>query len=673
MPVYNAEKYVGDAIDSILNQTFGDFEFIIIDDGSSDNSPNIIKKYSKKDPRIKIVTQSNKGVGASLISGVALAQGKYIARMDADDISLPARFKKQYEYLESNPHCAMISSVVQPIDEAGRFLEFWLPDKETISSEQIEKLLPIENCIAHPSIMIRAQIMKRFNYIEARVPSEDYDLWLRLIAAGYKIHKIDEPLLLYRVHDASITQSYNKSFSINRKILKVKLQFLIGQFTHARFGPVERRVLASFIRLFIYLLSRKVENFLWKIFIAPLKPYTPVLKRINTKISRILYLSSLAANRILLYRKLIGGRNHNKKSVLFIVPWFGFGGAEKVVLDIITGLDKKGIEVFCISTVISNNAWMNLYAKYCTKIIDLDSIAMESNKAWFINKFVKFNHIERVITTNNYAGYRAAELIRRFSQRTKVFDIVHGQGGKKENGGWPLFSVPYDKYINKRIVVTEYLKRYIIKKYRIPADKITVIHNGIAPFEGPIPDDEIKKKGKFIVLWAGRLSYEKHPELVVRTAEVVSKKNKNIHFVIVGDGEMKPELKSMIVELSLEDFVTIADKPYSDPRSYMCYADVLMMSSEMEGLPVVILEAMMSKLPVIAPKVGGIPEEVHDGNNGYLIPYSFDFPRMAAEKIMYLSKNIDTAKEMGENGYRLAQTEFSMSKMIDEYIKILEI
>src|SRR5947207_1274318 len=118
MSVYNGENYLAEAIDSILNQTFKDFEFIVIDDGSSDTSLKIIKKYT--DPRIKLISRKNKGLVASLNEGLAKAKGDYIARQDADDVSLPQRLKKEVEYLDAHPKVALVGSNYKHLDAKGK-------------------------------------------------------------------------------------------------------------------------------------------------------------------------------------------------------------------------------------------------------------------------------------------------------------------------------------------------------------------------------------------------------------------------------------------------------------------------------------------------------------------------------------------------------------------------
>src|SRR5436305_9543595 len=119
MPVYNAIRYIGVAVDSVLSQTFSDFEFIIVDDGSTDGSAEILREYAGRDPRIRLISRPNTGLGFALNEALAVARAPFIARMDADDECLPERFEKQIQYLRNHPECVLLGSRVLWIDSDG--------------------------------------------------------------------------------------------------------------------------------------------------------------------------------------------------------------------------------------------------------------------------------------------------------------------------------------------------------------------------------------------------------------------------------------------------------------------------------------------------------------------------------------------------------------------------
>ncbi len=207
MPVYNGGAYLRLAIDSIIKQTFTDYELLIIDDGSTDQSAQIIQSYH--DNRIRCIQHAaNQGLIATLNEGIDLARGQYLARMDQDDIATPDRLFIQSHYLDSHPTCAVVGSTVTMINQPGQVIGEWSDDRQYTSAAAIRQHLPKANCVAHPTVMGRTALFKKYHYTEYQTNAEDYDLWLRLVADHQNIEKIVTPLLLYRVHHNSMTQRF---------------------------------------------------------------------------------------------------------------------------------------------------------------------------------------------------------------------------------------------------------------------------------------------------------------------------------------------------------------------------------------------------------------------------------------------------------------------------------
>ena len=244
LPVYNGEKFLYKAIQSILTQSFTDFELIIINDGSTDRTDAIIQSVT--DTRIIYVkNEVKKGLVYSLNKGIDLAKGKYIARMDADDICLPGRFSRQISFMENHEEMAVVASTIIFINEKGQETGIWDLDKKTISSSDIKKIMPFKNCIAHPSVMMRSGYAKEFKYRRRQRNIEDYDLWLRLLNRGYSIAKIEEPLLLYRMHGDSITEKNLKSKNIFLRQLAMKRKFLAHEILRGKISGFTLRVISA--------------------------------------------------------------------------------------------------------------------------------------------------------------------------------------------------------------------------------------------------------------------------------------------------------------------------------------------------------------------------------------------------------------------------------------------
>lgn len=255
MPVYNAEKYLKQSIESILNQTYKDFEFIIINDGSTDDSLNIIYEYAKKDNKIKVITRENKGLVYSLNEGISYSKGEYIARMDADDISLNERLEKQINFFEKNQQIDILGSMAELIGD-NELLEKesinykWI-NVELDAKDDLEKVF-LECCaIPHPSVMMKKKfLIKIGGYLEQ--DTEDYNLWLRAIKSGYKIAKINEKLIQYRLHDNSKMRSdflkIAKSNMVNRlEYIKSTYNIFDNNFKYVIWGAGNGGIEAQFI------------------------------------------------------------------------------------------------------------------------------------------------------------------------------------------------------------------------------------------------------------------------------------------------------------------------------------------------------------------------------------------------------------------------------------------
>jgi glycosyltransferase involved in cell wall biosynthesis len=201
MPVYNAERYVSEAINSVLAQTFTDFEFIIIDDGSTDASADIITQY--KDQRIRFIRKPrNEGLVSALNLGIELALGEYIARMDADDIALPERLEKQVAFLDSHPDVVVLGTKAWRIDPAGKIIESMV---SVTRWEDVHRYLRSgANRLIHSSVMMRTEIVRKIGgYREQFRHAEDFDLWLRILEHG-KICNLPEKLMLYRSNSSGV-------------------------------------------------------------------------------------------------------------------------------------------------------------------------------------------------------------------------------------------------------------------------------------------------------------------------------------------------------------------------------------------------------------------------------------------------------------------------------------
>lgn len=205
MSVYNGEEYLAEAIESVVQQTFKNWEFIIINDCSTDSTAEILAEFANRDERIKVYpNEVNLKLPKSLNRAISLSNGKYIVRMDADDICLPDRLEKQFKFMEENADVALSS---------GRFLTV----KNGVyasggaggrcDNDALRAMLLVTNPILHPGVIAKADVMKQYNYDTTLTCTEDLELWTRMVMGNQKIAILPEYVLIYRLHDKQITST----------------------------------------------------------------------------------------------------------------------------------------------------------------------------------------------------------------------------------------------------------------------------------------------------------------------------------------------------------------------------------------------------------------------------------------------------------------------------------
>ena len=257
MGVYNDEKFVTDAIQSILNQTYTNFEFIICDDCSKDSSPNVIETFAQKDPRIVILHNStNQGLATSLNNCIAVANGEYIARMDSDDVALPIRLQEEVSFLDSHPEYAVVGAQVEYINNNSE------PYRTSNFATDISTTDVIHRVsVVHPTTMIRKSVIDEVHgYTVNKMTrrAEDYDLWCKIVEKGYALHNLDKILLKYREDTVSFKKRKYEyridEFNI-KNYWRKRMHYSIIHFPYA-FKPL----IIGLIPKFIIFKMRKIKQ-----------------------------------------------------------------------------------------------------------------------------------------------------------------------------------------------------------------------------------------------------------------------------------------------------------------------------------------------------------------------------------------------------------------------------
>jgi glycosyltransferase involved in cell wall biosynthesis len=220
IPIYNSESYVGEALESIINQAYKNLEIILVDDGSTDKSLVIVEKYAESDKRIVILRNgNNSGIVVSLNKGISYCHGKYVARMDSDDWSFPYRISKQVEFLEKNPDVVICGGSIEIVDVNMKHLNYRL---YPLTDKKVRSVIFMFSPYAHPSVMYRAEAVRKAGlYDNSFLWAEDYDLYFRLGMIG-KFSNLHEPLLKLRTHKNSVSQTRLKKQELMTLLVRFK-------------------------------------------------------------------------------------------------------------------------------------------------------------------------------------------------------------------------------------------------------------------------------------------------------------------------------------------------------------------------------------------------------------------------------------------------------------------
>lgn len=589
MSVYNGEKFLREAVESILNQTYVNFEFIIINDGSTDSSLKILQSFN--DTRIVILNNDgNRGLIYSLNKGIENAKGQFIARMDSDDIALPNRFETQLKYFD-NDNIAVVCTPVINITELGNVTKQWITDVENNTEEKIKNTLPKENCIAHPTVMIKTSIAKEYKYNYNQKGSEDWDLWLRLIATNHRIIKTKEPLLKYRIVTTSITRTDNAKQSVELKVSKVRLNFIISQIKELRITRILFKA--------IYALFRSLARYFKINYILPF----------FRSIKRLLTINPINAYKQ--YQKLKQlSSTKIKVDLFFMFPYCHIGGAEKVHANIVEIFKDKNNVVF-FTGISDKQEFLYLFEKHAT-CIDIGYCAnyplFEKRTKKIVLSLIHSQIKPVVFGCNNLFFYEA---ILSFNENVRVFDLMHDFRFESEYNLTHEFITQYFR-CEKRIFISNKAIEQTKKYYEFNGaplgeyNKLKLITNYVdVPNEIPVKN----YNSHLEVLFVGRGTSEKRAHLFGDIAQKCCEQVSSIRFTAIGEIEnvIKEDQKKLIdFKGPIFEFEKI--------KQYYQKAHLIVITSEREGFPMVIMEAMANGIIPLSTPVGDVPVYITNTN-----------------------------------------------------------
>jgi glycosyltransferase involved in cell wall biosynthesis len=650
MPVYNGGKYLRPAIDSMLCQTERNFELLILNDGSTDNTQAVVESFH--DERIIAVNNAvNQGLIATLNQGIKLARGTFIARMDQDDLASPERLEKELRFLEANPDICAVATRIMLMDETGKETGFWNDDKLAVTVEQICRRMPEENCIAHPTILIRSEVLRKYGYHKDQKGSEDWDLWMRLLTDGNKIAKINEVLLHYRIHPASITMQHNRE-GVYLKKSKVQMTFCLNRIKTLHLNAFDRRVLkGAVLNYFKYILQ---------------KLHPGAVSSLKTIFGTNPFSAAKQYNRMV--RET---RSCVKKGTqtFFFFPYTHLGGAEKVHSQIVEALSDAKPLVF-ITDKSSEKGLLETFKKHST-LLEISLIAgypiLHRKVKKTLTKLTSSAAKPVYFGSNSYFYYH---LLPYLAPGSRCMDLMHGFSHPGEPG--PEYaSLPVVNLLYRRVVITQKGKadfRLIYSQNQIDPtllERLTYIPNYTY-----IPEKAVQKKNEELrIIYVGRSTTEKRVYLFGEIARKLHEQGINATCLLAG-----PAPGSILA--SDESHCTLLGEIQNEQelRNLYASADILLLTSSREGFPLVIMEAMAQGVVCVCTDVGGISEHLIQKKTGMLVSTSGteeSIVEQFASIISGLDKERALLSTMSANSSEYARTHFGKTLFVDSYRKLL--
>jgi len=649
--VYNGALYLREAIISILNQTYRDFEFIIVDDGSTDITSQILDEFTD-DRIIRLNNSANLGLVTSLNRALAVAKGEIIARMDADDISLPDRFQKQLAYLEKHPEIGVLGTAMVQVDEQGRHISTLIPP---LKHELILWQTLFGCAIFHATVMMRRQeLLKAGGYDANFIHSEDLELWSRLFSKT-KFANLTDVLYIRRLHRRSIISTQSINQRRDGVIIRQKLfQSILGY-------PVSAEIVEWLLN-YNHSLTLEQKTFVRKLLqdlynkISPIQPNTDKvttnlqadlayrLNLINQSQMKFFLrwivlsfgkiLPSPFRHKIMIWWNSLFVKNQATVSqpikVVFIMNNFLIGGVEKLILDIIVRLDGRKFFVTVV-TIFGSGPLENDFQKLNIPIFfAAGKLPFYANCWWYKILWLVLIPITFVRLIWLLCRIRPTTVITSLYQ-SDIFGIF---------AGW-LVGVPkralihHDVYklspiktwLKKNIgirlatnvvVVSQTVKDFVISYFGTAPDRVEIIHNGINVEQFSNTNQPVRHSG-LVVGMLGRLEPIKGPLIFTQALQILRDKYNIVPKSYLGGiGSLKLEIDNYIIQTKLTNLNY--DGEIMDVPVWMNKIDILVVPSLSEGFGLVVLEGLAAGKVVIASDLPAIRELITDGSNGCLFP-----------------------------------------------------
>lgn len=570
-PYFNAGQYFEQTANCVLNQTFPYFEWVIVDDGST-NSEDVttLLEIAKKDSRIKVFHKDNGGASTARNKAIELTSTEIIVTLDADDLIEPTYLECIYWSLYCNPQASWTYT-----DSVGFNTKEYLWNK-SFSSEVMKS----ENILCYSAGFRKKDLLEVGGYDNfAKFYFEDWTLWLKLLKKGkFPVH-MRWYGFWYRNSNTGGLAKINSDKEMYSKAMKIISETASGLDNTVQAIEFPRYRSVNFEKPRVWDWDRG-----------------PILR-------------------------------NNKTKILMILPHMVMGGANQFDLNVITRLDKDKFEVAVVATNPDEATWRQRFEEHVTDLFDLTTFLDMADWSAFIHYLIKTREISIVMVDNSYLGYYLIPWLKKEFPHLMIVDYVHSEVENWRGGGYARTSSVVNNIVDKTFVCNENLRKILIERYNKSPEKVETLYIGVdKDYYSPdsTPKGIIKRKLNIeesspVVLFPCRLSEEKRPFLMLEIAKAAKKVIPNICFFVVGDGQYYHDLQEKIKKENLVDTVFLFGRQ-QDMRPFYKDSDVTLICSRVEGLALTAFESMSMATPVISSDVGG-QKELVDSSTGALLPF----------------------------------------------------
>ena len=564
-PYFNGQDYIEETAKSVLRQTFSNFEWIIVDDGSSKEGKEKLQQIEKMDSRIKVFTNSysSRGPAQTRDFGIrnSAKSSKYIVFLDADDLYNKTFLECSYWTLETHPEASWTYTDSVNFGAKNFLWRKWYD----VEWELRENILLVSACVRKADLIE----VGGFELKEKKV-YEDWYLWIKLIKAGKFPVRMNSLLTYYRQKKGT-----SELKSSNEENKKNALRII----EEAKRDIVDYKDAIQFPKY----------DYNWE--------------EIKDEII-----------------KIKDTQKSNKINILMIIPWMVTGGADRFNLDLIKRMDRKKFSFTIISTMPSKNEWRRQFEKYAT-IYDLTTFLEMKDWIGFINYIIKKNNIKLIFNSNSEFGYRILPYLKAKYPQIPITDFVHMEEWYMKNGGFSRDSSIMQNVIDKTFTCNENSRNIFINHFKRNESEIKTIYIGVdeKKFDPQkynkeeIIDkinDKRLSKDKIIISYICRIAEQKRPYLMLEVVKKLAEIRENFVVVVAGEGSLLNGLKKNVKKEKLDDFFVFVGNKKNTEEIY-AISDLTLNTSIKEGLALTSYESLAMGVPVVSSDVGGQKELIN--------------------------------------------------------------